>query len=131
MIAKRLLPALAFAACCIAASAGNCANDAADSGQAREFSAATLAKVTPGETTQSQVEALLGKPWRTTFADDADEPGPVVWEYRGKDSTGTYSVHIEFDDHGKTTLIATIPDSTGEAPARVAKSPPTSDKPQK
>ncbi len=124
MTAKWALPAVAFMLCWIAASSGYCANATADPGQARDFSAATLAKVTPGQTTKTQIEALLGQPWRTTFADDADEPGPVVWEYRGKDSNGTYRVHIEFDSHDITTLIAKVPDSTGEAPARVAK--PTS-----
>jgi outer membrane protein assembly factor BamE (lipoprotein component of BamABCDE complex) len=129
MTAKRLLPAMAFALCCFAASTGYCANDAADPGRARDFSAATLAKVVPGQTTQTEIEALLGKPWRTTFADDSDEPGPVVWEYRGQDSKGTYRVHIEFDGHDITRLIAKISDKTGEAPARVAKTPPGPGKP--
>jgi outer membrane protein assembly factor BamE (lipoprotein component of BamABCDE complex) len=130
MTAKWFLPVMAFALCCFAASAGNCANATADPGRPRDFSAATLEKVTPGQTTKTQIEALLGQPWRTTFADDADEPGPVVWEYRGKDSNGSYRVHIEFDSHDITTLIAKIPDSTGEAPARVAKKPPGPDKPK-
>jgi outer membrane protein assembly factor BamE (lipoprotein component of BamABCDE complex) len=86
---KLLLPAVVFAVCCLAGSTGRCANDITDSWQARNFSAATLAKVTPGQTTQTQIETLLGKPWRTTFSDDADEPGPVVWEYRGQDPDGT------------------------------------------
>ena len=84
MTAKWALPAIAFTLFWIAASSGYCANTTADPGLARDFSAATLAKVTPGQTTKTQIEALLGRPWRTTFADDADEPGPVVWEYRGK-----------------------------------------------
>ena len=129
MTAKWALPAVALTLCWLAASSGYCANATADPGRARDFSAATLAKVTPGQTTKTQIEALLGQPWRTTFADDADEPGPVVWEYRGKDSSGTYRVHIEFDSHNITTLIAKIPDSTGEAPARVAKTPPRPGKP--
>jgi len=124
MTAKSLLPAMALALCWFAASTGYCANGTADPAQARDFSAATLAKVTPGQTTKTQIEALLGKPWRTTFADDSDEPGPVVWEYRGENANGTYRVHIEFDSHDITALIAEIPDSTGEAPARVAKTPP-------
>jgi len=131
MTAKWLLPVVAVALWWFAASTGYCANDAADPGRARNFSAATLAKVTPGQTTQTQVEALLGKPWRTTFADDSDEPGPIVWEYRGQDADGTYRVHIEFDSHAISTLIAKIPDKTGEAPARVATTPPGSGKPQK
>jgi hypothetical protein len=120
--AKSFLPGAALALCWLAASTGYCANDAADPGRARDFSAATLAKVTPGRTTQAQVEALLGKPWRTTVSDDADEPGPVVWEYHGQDLNGAYLVHIEFDRHDVTTLIAKIPDKIGQAPARVAPS---------
>jgi outer membrane protein assembly factor BamE (lipoprotein component of BamABCDE complex) len=131
MTAKWFLPAVVFALCCFAASTGYCANDTADPGRARNFSAITLAKVVPGQTTKTQIEALLGKPWRTTFSDDADEPGPVVWEYRGQNSNGTYRVHIEFDSHDITTLIATIPDKIGAAPARVAKPPPAPGKPEK
>lgn len=129
MTVKSLLPVMAFAVCCFAASSGYCADTTVDPGRARDFSAATLAKVTPGQTTKAQIEALLGEPWRTSFADDSDEPGPVVWEYRGKDAKGTYRVHIEFDNHDITTLIAEIPDSTGEAPARVAKTLPGPGKP--
>lgn len=135
MTAKRFVPAMVLVVCCASVSTVYSANDAADPGRARTFSAATLAKVTPGQTTKAQIEALLGQPWRTTFADDSDEPGPLVWEYRGKDANGTYRVHIEFDSRGTTTLIAEIPDKTGEAPARVAKAPPgpapTPGKPQK
>ncbi len=131
MTAKWPLPAMAFALSCFAASAGYCADNSADPGRARDFSAATLAKVTPGETTKAQIEALLGQPWRTSFADDSDEPGPTVWEYRGEDLNGTYRVHIEFDSRGTTTLIAEIPDKTGAAPARVAKAPPATARTQK
>jgi outer membrane protein assembly factor BamE (lipoprotein component of BamABCDE complex) len=130
MTAKSLFAALAFVLRCFAASTGYGANGStADPGLAREFSPATLAKVTPGQTTQAQVEKLLGKPWRTIFADDADEPGPVVWEYQGQDTNGTYMVHLEFDSHDITTLIAKIPDQTEEAPARVAKTPAAPGKP--
>ncbi|MFZ3238430.1 MAG: hypothetical protein WA417_15590 [Stellaceae bacterium] len=129
MTARPLFPAVAFALCCFAAAPGYSADDAADPGRPREFSAATLAKVTPGKTTQAQVERLLGKPWRTIFADDADEPGPVVWEYHGRDVSGAYLVHVEFDSHDITTLIAKIPDQTEEAPARVAKTPAPPGKP--
>lgn len=129
MTAKWLLPAVVFALCCFAGSTGYCANGAADPGTARNFSATILAKVTPGQTTKAQIEKLLGKPWRTTFSDNSDEPGPVVWEYRGEDLNGTYRVHIEFDNHDTTTLIAKIPDNIGQAPARVAKTPPKPGKP--
>jgi outer membrane protein assembly factor BamE (lipoprotein component of BamABCDE complex) len=95
-----------------------------DPGQPRVFSPAILARITPGRTTRAEVEKLLGMPWRTIFADDQDEPGPTIWEYRGRDANGTYLVHIEFDGHGRTTLFAKIPDATGEAAARVAAPPP-------
>lgn len=123
MTAKWFLPAMAFAVCCFAAPTGYCANRTADPGRARHFSQATLTKVKPGQTTKTQIKALLGEPWRTTFADDSDEPGPVVWEYRGLNAKGTYRIHIEFDGHDITTLIAEIPDRAFEAPARVAKTP--------
>ena len=129
--AKWFLPAMALVLRGFAASTGYGGSDTPDPGIARDFSAATLAEVDPGHTTKAQVEALLGEPWRTTFSDDSDEPGPVVWEYRGQDSDGTYRVHIEFDSHDITTLIATIPDKIGAAPARVAKPPPAPEKPQK
>lgn len=131
MIAKRLLSAIGLALCWQAASTGHCAEATSDPGRVHEFSASTLAKITPGKTTRAQVEALLGEPWRTTFADDSDEPGPIVWEYRGKGVDGTYRVHIEFNNRGTATLIAEIPDKTGHAPARVAKAPPAPGKTQK
>ena len=131
MTARWVVSAISLALCWQAASSGYCAEATAAPGRAREFSAATLAKVTPGQTTKAQIEALLGQPWRTTFADDSDEPGPLVWEYRGKDANGTYRVHIEFDSRGTTTLIAEIPDKTGQAPAQVAKAPPGPVKTQK
>lgn len=120
MTAKLVLPAVLFALCSFAGPGVRAANPVADPSQPRDFSAASLAKVTPGQSTEAQVEALLGKPWRTTFADDPDEPGPVVWEYRGKDADGRYSLHIEFTSKGTATLIAKIPDNSWEAPARVA-----------
>ena len=133
MTARWFLPAIAFALGCFAALTGYCGPDTSDSdpGTPRDFSAATLAEVDPGRTTKAEVEALLGKPWRTTFSDDADEPAPVIWEYRGHDPDGTYRVHIEFDTHDVATLIAKIPDKTGEAPARVAKPQPGPGKPNR
>jgi outer membrane protein assembly factor BamE (lipoprotein component of BamABCDE complex) len=121
---RRLLPAAVLALCWVAAATGHCLAGEADPGQPRAFSPAALAKVSPGKSTKAQVERLLGQPWRTTFSDDQDEPAPSVWEYRGADASGTYILHIEFDGHDKATLVAKIPDATGEAPARVAKTPP-------
>jgi hypothetical protein len=130
MTLKPFLPAVGFALYCFAAPAGYCGGDAADPGAVREFGAATLAEVDPGRTTKAQVEALLGQPWRTIVS-DPDESDPEVWEYRGRDANGTYLLHIEFDDHDITTLIAQIPDKAWEATARVAKSPSGSSEPEK
>jgi outer membrane protein assembly factor BamE (lipoprotein component of BamABCDE complex) len=122
------LAAIAFALGCLAPSSGYCGNAISDPGTPRDFSAATLAKVDPGHTTKAQVEGLLGEPWRTVDS-DPDESDPSVWEYRGRNSSGTYRVHVEFDSHDVTSLIATIPDKTGQATARVAKAPPAPRKP--
>jgi len=88
------------------------------------FSDRTLAEVNPGHTTKAQVEALFGKPWRVSELDEEDvmpgDPAVEVWEYRGRDSQGTYRVHIRFDKRDVTTLIAKIPDKTARAVARVA-----------
>lgn len=93
-----------------------------DPGLPRHFSGTTLAKIIPGKTTKAQITTLLGEPWRTVFPSEPDQPGPEIWEYRGADSNGTYRVHIEFDKCNVTTLIAKIPDKTGYAVPRVAKS---------
>ena len=130
MTLKLFLPVVAFALYCLAAPTGYCGGDAADPGAVREFGAATLAEVDPGHTTKAQIEALLGQPWRTIVS-DPDESDPEVWEYRGRDANGTYLLHIEFDDHDITTLIAQIPDKAWEATARVAKSSSGSSEPEK
>jgi len=130
MTVKPFLPAVVLALYCFAAPAGYCGGDAADPGAVREFGAATLAEVDPGHTTKAQIEALLGQPWRTIVS-DPDESDPEVWEYRGRDANGTYLLHVEFDDHDIATLIAQITDKTGEATARVAKSPSGSGEPEK
>lgn len=125
MPAKWFVLILASALCCFTASIGFCGNNAPDLGAARQFKDATLAKVVPGQTTRAQVETLLGKPWRTT---PPAVSGRDVWEYRGQDSNGTYRIHIEFDSRNITTLIAKIPDKTGEAPARVPRTSPEPNK---
>ena len=99
-----------------------------DPGEPREFSAETLAAVVPGRTTEKQVEALLGQPWRTD-AGDEDEQIPESWDYRGKDADGIYLVHIEFDARGTTSLIVKIPEKTHTAIPIVAKAPADPTKP--
>jgi len=101
-----------------------------ESQRIRSFSDQTLGEINPGHTTKAQVEALLGKPWRVSELDDEDvmpgDPAVEVWEYRGRDSQGTYRVHIRFDKRDVTTLIAKIPDKTARAVARVANPMPDS-----
>jgi hypothetical protein len=102
----------------------------ADLGTPREFSAETLAAVVPGRTTEKEVEALLGEPWRTD-AGDEDEAIPESWDYRGKDASGTYQVHIEFDARATTSVIVKVPDKTHTAIPipTVAKAPASPTKP--
>ena len=69
-----------------------------------------LAKVVPG-ISKAQVKALLGAPWRTVQYNDLDEVENEFWEYRGKDSHGTYRVHIEFDKQGIVVIVGKIPDT--------------------
>jgi hypothetical protein len=95
---------------------------ATEFGVPQEFSAKTLASVVPGHTTEKQVEALLGQPWRTD-AGDEDEAIPESWDYRGKDANGIYLVHIEFDARGTTSLIVKLPEKTHTATPTVAKAP--------
>jgi hypothetical protein len=97
-------------------------------GVPQEFSAEALSAVVPGRTTEKQVEALLGQPWRTD-AGDEDERIPESWDYRGKDANGIYLVHIEFDAQGTTSLIVKVPDKTHTATPTVAKTPAGPTKP--
>jgi outer membrane protein assembly factor BamE (lipoprotein component of BamABCDE complex) len=87
----------------------------------------TLAMVKPGKTTKTQVKSLLGEPWRIVQFNDCgmSMPGQAdeTWDYRGRDSKGTYRVHIEFDDRGTTSVVARIPDRVESGvgtPARTA-----------
>ncbi len=75
----------------------------------------TFSKIRVGSSTKAQVRELLGAPWRTTWLadDEDDEDKQEIWEYPGRDTTGTYKFHVEFDDKGITRLAAKIPDGTG------------------
>ena len=103
---------------------GRSAKQLARSQKIRDLPDWTLAKIVPGHTRKSEVEALLGRPWRDTELGDEDTmPGDSsvdVWEYRGQGAQGAYRVHIQFDKSDITTLIAKIPEKTGRAVARVA-----------
>lgn len=93
--------------------------------QVRNLSPRILGKLVPGHSTKAEVEAVLGKPWRDTrlTADTVPykgDPSVDIWEFRGRDSHGTYRVHIEFDAHDISTLVAKIPDKAARATARVS-----------
>jgi hypothetical protein len=80
-----------------------------------------LAKVVPG-ISKAQVKSLLGDPWRTVQYNDEEEIENEFWEYRGKDSHGTYRVHIEFDKHDTVIIVGKIPDKVAGGKGTPAKS---------
>jgi hypothetical protein len=83
--------------------------------------AQVLAKVVPG-ISKAQVKSLLGDPWRTVQYNDEEEIENEFWEYRGKDSRGTYRVHIEFDKHDTVIIVGKIPDKVAGGKGTPAKS---------
>ncbi len=121
-----------LALCCLAASAAR--SDDGWSATVSPPKRATisdqkLAQLVPGRSTKSQVESLLGAPWRVVQFNDCgmSMPGQAdeTWDYRGRDSTGSFRVHIEFDDRDVASLVAKIPDRQhgGKGtPARVSPS---------
>lgn len=88
------------------------ASDAASSANylSRDLNMETVAKIKVGSTTSAQVEQLLGPPWRSTNYGDCN---PIdyqeFWEYVGKDSTGLFRIHIEFDEDHIARIIAKVP----------------------
>jgi hypothetical protein len=80
-----------------------------------------LAKIVPG-ISKSQVQTLLGNPWRTVQYNDLDELENEFWEYRGTDAQGPYRVHIEFDPKGTVLIVGKIPDRVAGGKGTPAKS---------
>ncbi len=140
MSAGGVAAAVVLAACCLAASTGQCDEDAAAQGSAtaRDFGPATLSKIIPGVTTETEVQALLGKSQDMQFGSGALCPPKAAdrsvqqtvdsWNYRGRDADGAYIVHIEFDANYVTYLITRIP-INGVGVARLAKPQPTAEQP--
>src|ERR1700721_2148138 len=130
MHAKMSLPApacglaliLAFAAC-LSAPRLIAAEDAKPPSAApvQAIDPQVLAKVVPG-ISKTQVKSLLGDPWRTVQYNDEEEIENEFWEYRGKDSHGTYRVHIEFDKHDTVVIVGKIPDKVAGGKGTPAKS---------
>jgi hypothetical protein len=92
------------------------------------ISAAKLALVVPGTSTKTEVKSLLGAPWRILQFNDCgmSMPGQAdeTWDYRGRNATGTYRVHIEFDDSDVARLVAKIPDHVAGTKGTRAKTAP-------
>jgi outer membrane protein assembly factor BamE (lipoprotein component of BamABCDE complex) len=66
-----------------------------------------VAKIKVGSSTSTEVEQLLGTPWRTTNYGDCNPADyQELWEYVGKDSTGLFRLHIEFDEDHIVRIIA-------------------------
>jgi hypothetical protein len=93
------------------------------------ISASKLARVVPGSSTKTEVQSLLGAPWRILQFNDCgmSMPGQAdeSWDYRGRDAKGTYRVHIEFDDSNVARLVAKIPDHAAGTKGTRAKVAPS------
>jgi hypothetical protein len=124
MTSKWIAKTVGAAFLTLVASTGYAASGDADA------SRAAIAQIVPGHSTRSDIQSLLGAPWRVVqfndcgmaMVDQADE----TWEYRGTDQDGNYRLHVEFGDNGTVHLIAKIPDGAagGKATdARVAPAP--------
>ena len=116
----------------LASSAARCADGWATAippPRADTISAAKLAQVKPGISTKTEVQSLLGAPWRILQFNDCgmSMPGQAdeTWDYRGRNAKGTYRVHIEFDDSNVARLVAKIPDHVaGTKGTRAMTAPP-------
>jgi hypothetical protein len=106
-----------------------CGTDAPSS--ASGISPQSLAKVVPDRSTKAEIKTLFGAPWRVVQFNDCGEAmedqADETWEYRGSDASGTFRLHIEFNDHGKVHLVAKIPDQSLGGKGTAAKvAPPAS-----
>jgi outer membrane protein assembly factor BamE (lipoprotein component of BamABCDE complex) len=120
--AHALLVALAFTVCLFPMRTSLAAENAKPPAAAslRAIDPKVLAKVVPG-ISKGQVKSLLGDPWRTVQYNDEEEIENEFWEYRGKDTHGTYRVHIEFDKHDVVVIVGKIPDKVAGGKGTPAK----------
>jgi SmpA/OmlA family protein len=120
---KSIIVGTAAVLSCMAASAAHCEDGW--SAKVAPLSDRNLSQVTPGMSTKTQVEAMLGAPWRIVQFNDCgmSMPGQAdeTWDYRGKDAGGAYRLHIEFDDSGVATLVAKIPEHVSGGKGTAAK----------
>ena len=125
MSVKILLCATGIALC-LTVSAAYCANNESQkTAPAGAISEAELAQVIAGQSTKTQIQSLLGAPWRVAQFNDCGDPMPgqadETWEYRGRDASGSYRFHVEFDDKGIAQLVAKIPDQSPDGTGTIAK----------
>jgi hypothetical protein len=89
------------------------ADEAADTAAGTDLgrvAGTTYRRLKPGVSTKAEVRALLGAPWRTVQYNDMDALEDEIWEYRGRDSSGAYRIHIEFGPDGIVRIVGKIPD---------------------
>jgi hypothetical protein len=100
----------------------------AESGTATAIGAQQIAKIVPGQSTKSDVDAMLGTPWRVVQFNDCgmamDGQADETWEYRGTDPAGGFRLHVEFGDNDVVRLIAKIPDGAPGGQPTIAKVAP-------
>lgn len=101
--------------------------DPAASTTARAITVEAISRIQPGRSTQAEVQAALGSPWRRTnygetYCGCEHHDLQEVWEYRGVDSNGNYKLHLEFDEDGVAQTVAKIPGAGGAV--RVMAAPP-------
>jgi outer membrane protein assembly factor BamE (lipoprotein component of BamABCDE complex) len=101
---------------------------AATASSSVEVSRQAIAQIVPGQSTKSDIQSLLGAPWRVVQFNDCgmamDDQADETWEYRGTDQDGNYRLHVEFGDNGTVHLIAKIPDDAAGGKATDAKVAP-------
>lgn len=123
---KIIVWGVALALACASAAAGDATTAKSKTGGV--LSERKLAQVTPGKSTKTQIQALLGTPWRIVQFNDCGHAMPgqsdETWDYRGVDANGSYRFHIEFSDNGVAHLVAKIPDKTSGGKGTIAQIAP-------
>jgi hypothetical protein len=127
---KGVATALLLLVACSAHAASDSANAApvATNGIITSGGHQHIADIVPGQSTKTDVESLLGPPWRVVQFNDCgmamDDQADETWEYRGTDQDGDYRLHVEFGDDGVVHLTAKIPDNVRGGKATDAKVAP-------
>jgi hypothetical protein len=69
-------------------------------------------QITPGKSTKADIQAAFGAPWRVVQFNDCgmpmDHQADETWEYRGTDPSGSFRLHVEFDDDGVVHLVSKV-----------------------